>query len=76
MKKELFALFVLVLFISGCDGITGKSVVDEKDVNERVLECVRLCDDGAHVEGYFENSCTKILEFGGEETLNDYIAQC
>ena len=72
--KKVFILFVFVSLISGCEGITGK-VVDE-EVDERVLECARLCDDGAHVDGYFENSCAKILEFGGEETLNDYMNEC
>tara|TARA_Y100000310_G_C20339804_1_gene649240 strand:- start:99 stop:326 length:228 start_codon:yes stop_codon:yes gene_type:complete len=73
--KKILILFVFVLLISGCEGITGK-VVDEKIVDERVLECVRLCDDGAHVDGYLEKSCANILEFGGEETLNDYMNEC
>jgi len=77
MKKELFILFVLVLFISGCgESPTGKSVVDNEEVNEKILECVKLCNDGSNTEEYFENSCAKILKFGGEETFNDYISQC
>ena len=76
MKKEVFVLFVIFsLFISGCSGITGKGVINTER-NEKIEECVKLCDDGTHVDGYFYNSCSKILEFGGEETFNDYLEKC
>jgi len=75
MKRIIFILFVpLLLILSSCGGTpTGKGVVE---VNEKIERCVELCDDGAHVEGYFYNSCSKILEFGGEEIFNEYLEKC
>ena len=75
MKKIIFILFILLL-ISGCESSpTGKGVIDP-EFNEKIGECVRLCDDGSQSEEAFRNSCSKILEFGGEETFNDYLEQC
>ena len=84
MKKEMFVLFVLVLFISGCDGLpTGKGVIDSEidsevpmEINEDIKECVTLCNDGSRSEEYFINSCSNILEFGGKEVFKDYMSHC
>ncbi|OGM80761.1 hypothetical protein A2366_01190 [Candidatus Woesebacteria bacterium RIFOXYB1_FULL_33_9] len=76
MKKIIFLFFVLgLLVLSGCAGITGRGVTDPA-VNEKIQECVRLCDDKAHTEEYWVNSCQKILEYGGEETFNEYLKEC
>ena len=77
MKKEAFALFLIfLLFISGC-GITGKGVASsDSNADKRILECAKLCNDGSQSEEEFINSCSKILQYGGEETFNDYVDSC
>lgn len=77
MKKEAFALFLIfLLFISGCN-ITGKGVViSDNNADKRIIECAKLCNDGSQSEEEFINSCTKILQYGGEKVFNDYLESC
>ena len=82
MKKVIFAFIVLsLLIISGCkeDTLTGKSVIDAKEdlvVNEKISECVKSCSDGSQSTEEFLNSCTKILQYGGEKVFNEYVEVC
>ena len=82
MKKVIFAFIVLsLLIISGCkeDTLTGKSVIDAKEdlvVNEKISECVKSCSDGSQPIEEFLNSCTKILQYGGEKVFNEYVEVC
>lgn len=82
MKKLAFLFLVLILLVvSGCKdaSLTGKSVVDApKDSanSTKIGACVELCNDGSMSVEEFYNSCSKILEFGGDEVLNDYVNSC
>lgn len=78
MRRIIFVLFVIsLLVLSGCSGITGKGVTtSEKKIDDKISECVKLCNDGSQSEEYFINSCTKILQYGSEEVFNDYLESC
>lgn len=75
MKKVIFILIVLSLFISGCSGIpTGKGVLDP-EVDERIIECMELCGEKDSEEEFYK-SCSQIYKYGGEELFNEYMETC
>jgi len=82
MKRLILILIVSsLLAVSGCSdnsGITGKGVFNSQDtgISEKINECVKLCNDGSQSAEEFFNSCTKILQYGGEKVFNDYIKAC
>jgi len=82
MKKVIFAFLVLsLLVVSGCkESLTGKSVAEpqnEAEVSdERINECVKVCNDGTKLGEYYINSCSSILKYGGEKVFNDYVESC
>ena len=76
-----FFLVIVLLSVSGCSNnseITGKGVFNAQDkgISEKISECVKSCDDGSQSPEEFLNSCTKILQYGGEKVFNNYVETC
>ena len=76
MRKIIFALLVLsLLILSGCNEITGRGITDDSKDN-KIDECVNICNDNSKTEEEFLTSCTQILQYGGEKVFNDYVESC
>ena len=76
MKKIVIIIFLsFLLFISGCDNITGRGVT-EPNPDENIQNCVDLCNDGTMSRQELIDSCQSILAYGGEKVFNDYLEAC
>jgi len=82
MMKLAFILFVMsLLVLSGCrESVTGKSISEPEKkieiIDGKIEECAKACNDGAKPEEYYLNSCSKILQYGGEKVFDAYVEAC